>query len=450
MWSPGRARSATLLLFLGAHIGFGLIVDSTVLPVASMLAVTTLLVAVWLVGVRRDAEAVACVAGYIAASDVLWRMTRAAVPWEISKLALALVFGVAIVRVIRRPRRFGMPVTVLFLLAPSAIVTVERFYLSADGRERLSFGIGAHVALVLGVIFFSNLRADRPTVAGVLWMVVAPILAVATIATVGTVGLQTADFAPGSSNFGSSGGYGPNQVSALVGAGVLVCLILVFLDHRPVMRVTAGALALWFLAQSALTFSRGGTFNLVVVLVVSVPFFFRTIQSTARFLAMALVGGAIVLFAMIPVIQHITDDQFGQRFTSTETTLRGDLVRSELHTWGDNIAFGVGVGMTERTVPGDASELGHLATHTEYSRLLAEHGVLGLGVILVLLALAVRAVRSQRLLVGRVVSVALMTWAAAEATHSATRLAMVPFLFALAALQITPEGAAPRGQERPS
>jgi hypothetical protein len=449
-WSPATVPWWVVVLFLAAHVVLGLASDLNPPPLATLHAVTTLVVAVWLVGVRRNVEAVACIAGYIAASDVLWRMTGAAVPWEIAKISLTLVFGAAIIRMIRRPRRIGLPITVLLLLIPSAVVTVERFGLVSAGRERLTFDIGAYGVLVLGVIFFSNLKAPRQVFAGVLWMVLAPTLTVNTIATAGTIGLHADDFSSGLSNAASSGGYGPNQVSALIGVGALLSVFLVFLDKRPVMRFLAGGLAIWFLAQSALTFSRGGSLNLLVALVAVSPFYFRTAQTAVRFLAVGAAVALVIAFAVIPVIQNITGDQFGQRFTSADPTLRTDIMRQELDTWSHNFALGIGVGMMERHIEdvgaAERGQIPRVSAHTEYTRLLAEHGLLGLAVILALLAIAIRSARSQVLFDGRIMSIALSAWAASELAHAATRLSLVPYLFALAALTIVPGAAPPRGR----
>jgi len=443
-WSPGSVHWFAIVVFVGLHGAFGLVSDFGPPPLSTLHAIGTLAIAVWLVGVRRNAEAVACIAAYIAASDVLWRMTEASVPWEVSKLSLVAIFSLGIFRIIRRPRRIGLPITLLLLLMPSAVVTIERFGLLGNGRERLSFELGSHVALVVGVIFFSNLKIERQTYAGVLWMIVGPTLTVNVIATLGTVGLDSGDFSGTVSSNAASGGYGPNQVSALIGVAAMVCVFLVFIERRPVLRGLAGVLAIWFLAQSALTFSRGGSFNLAVALIVATPFFLRTAQMAVRFLTVLAVVGVIIAFAMIPVIQNITDNEFGARFTNSDPTLRGDLMRSELEAWSNNVALGIGVGMMERTVEdrgaGDRGELPKLPTHTEFTRLLAEHGLLGLAAILVLIALAVRGVRGQVLPEGKIISVVLVAWCASEVSHSATRLALVPLLFALASVTIVANG----------
>jgi hypothetical protein len=443
-WSPGRVHWAVIVAFLAAHAAFGLFADLSPPPLATLHAYIIPLVALWLVFVRRNPEAVACIAAYIAASDVLWRMTGASVPWEMSKVLLIAVLLVAIVRIIRRPLRVGLPLLFLALLLPSAIVTVERFGLLGGGRERLSFVLGAHVVLVVSVIFFSNVRVERQRLAGILWMMVGPVLAVNTIATAGTVGLEASDLVGDLSNKAASGGYGPNQVSALIGLGAMACIFLVLLDRRPILRVLAAGLAVWFLAQSALTFSRGGTFNLLLALVITIPFFMRSAQMAVRFFTVAALVAVLIAFVMIPMIQSVTGNEFGHRFTSSDPTLRTDLMRAETEIWSHNVALGVGVGMEELTLSDQGvtarGDYPKTSSHTEYTRLLAEHGILGLFAIIVLFALAFRAVRAQPLAIGKVFSVFLMGWCAAEVGHSATRLALSGFLFGLAAVVIVRDG----------
>jgi hypothetical protein len=453
-WSPGSVHWSVVVLFLAAHAAFGLFSDISPPPLATLHAIVVPIIAVWLVGIRRSPEGVACIATYVAACDVLWRMTRASVPWEISKILVILILIVGIVRIVRRPLRIGLPLLFLALLVPSAMVTVERFGLLGGGRERLSFVLGAHVVLALAVIFFSNLRAERQRVAGILWVLVGPILAVNTIATSGTVGLQASDFVGDLSNRAASGGYGPNQVSALIGVGAMACVFLVLLDRRPVLRVVAGGLAVWFLAQSALTFSRGGTFNLLVALVVTIPFFMRTAQMAVRFFTVAALVGLVIAFVMVPVIQNLTGNEFGHRFTSADPTLRTDLMRSEIDIWSHNLGLGIGVGMEELTIADQGATLRgqvpRTSSHTEYTRMLAEHGVLGLLAMLTLVAIAVRSIRSQVLPLGRVFSVFLMAWCATEVGHSATRLALSGFVFGLAAIVMVDDGALAPPEEQPA
>ena len=79
------------------------------------------------------------------------------------------------------------------------------------------------------------------------------------------------------------------------------------------------------------------------------------------------------------------------------------------------------------------------STHTEYTRLLAEHGVLGLLAAGLLIVMAVGAYRSALGDWNRLLTVALVVWAAVTMSHSATRTASVAFCFALANLRAAPD-----------
>lgn len=423
----------TLTVLVLAHVPLGLAADLTRPPVATMHAWATLAVATWIALFSRRPAAFAGAAAYVTGAEVLWRMNGAAVPWEVSKYAAIVLFAVGIARFAGwHPRGVGLPTTYLLLLFPSTVITIERLGL-LSGFEPISFNIAAHVSLALGVVFFANLTTDRQTLCGVLWLLLAPILAVAAIAASATLALGVADFDPGLSNIAASGGYGPNQVSAVFGLAALGAIFLVLFERRPHLRVLAGGLGLLFAVQGLLTFSRGGLLNLLVALALAAPFFLRTARYAVRFFgaaALVTLGAALVL---IPLTDDVTGGSFGVRFSSSSTTLRTDLVSEEVAQFTDNAAFGTGVGLAVRSEPfSDRS----VAAHTEFSRLLAEHGAFGIGVIVLMVAMAVRAIRGQPDLLGTAFAAACVGWSVAEMAHSATRLAAVAFVFALARVQI--------------
>src|SRR5690606_38226942 len=98
----------------------------------------------------------------------------------------------------------------------------------------------------------------------------------------------------------------------------------------------------------------------------------------------ALVG--IVLFARL---DEFTGGALGSRFRDTDPTGRDELAQEDVEVWLDHPVMGVGPGRAYayRDVAGPLEEA---AAHTEFTRLLAEHGVLGLLAIATLGAVAVR------------------------------------------------------------
>jgi hypothetical protein len=71
------------------------------------------------------------------------------------------------------------------------------------------------------------------------------------------------------------------------------------------------------------------------------------------------------------------------------------------------------------------------AAHTEYSRLLAEHGLLGLMALLLLGLMFLQAFRRAPTPYAKGLTLAFMVWALAEMCHAAMRIAAISFLFAL-------------------
>jgi hypothetical protein len=82
------------------------------------------------------------------------------------------------------------------------------------------------------------------------------------------------------SNFATSGGYGPNQVSTALGLGVFV-LLYHFLTRQRLFQIkfVDEALLLFFVFRGLLTFSRGG----VMVPVLAMLVFYYILQKHKNF-----------------------------------------------------------------------------------------------------------------------------------------------------------------------
>jgi hypothetical protein len=146
---------------------------------------------------------------------------------------------------------------------------------------------------------------------------------------------------------------------------------------------------------------------------------------------------------LLPRLQDLTGGSLERRITSTDGS-RVELAQIDANIFFANVATGVGVGLSEEE-RGEGKGL--YAAHTEYTRLLAEHGLFGLGALFCMIWMAATSYRRAQGVVARAWTAALLAWAAAEMTHSAMRLSVTPFVFALAALALVdpdrppPEGA---------
>ncbi len=77
-----------------------------------------------------------------------------------------------------------------------------------------------------------------------------------------------------------------------------------------------------------------------------------------------------------------------------------------------------------------------VAAHTEFTRLIAEHGLFGVMALLILFLMFIKNFKNTEVMWARGLILALMVWSLAEMTHSAMRLAAISFIYALAFAQI--------------
>ena len=432
-----RASLQTLILLAGLHVPIGLLMDfSRAFATLHALAVVAL-------GVRfattpsRHAHAV-YVCGYLASCDVLWRMSGARIFWETGKYALILILGLVM---LQRGVRDGLgrwAVLYFALLAPSSLLTIEYFGLSDDLRRALSFNLSGPLALAVAVICFSGWRGPLPDLSQLLRWMVLPVVSVFSIAAYSTL---TAGFISFSlhANFVTSGGYGPNQVSAVLGVGALMALLLGINTTQPPIRLAYLGMAAVFQLQSVLTFSRGGTFNVLIATVFLGLHFIqhrRARQIFITILGITLVVGAV---AILPRLNAWTSGMLTERFTSFDTTGRQNLAEADLQLFKEHPLVGVGPCLSQRLL----SDLykRNVAAHTEYTRLLAEHGMLGLLALIILLLIVSQAYSLAPTALSRGWVTCLAAWSMAEMAHSAMRIVAISFLFGLALLPFHRRGA---------
>ncbi|MEO1368696.1 MAG: O-antigen ligase family protein, partial [Acidobacteriota bacterium] len=347
VWSRHSTRIGlqTLLLLVGLHAALGVVLEmSSALATLHALGVLAL-------GLRfaaspgRQAEAV-YVCGYIASCDVLWRMTKARVFWEYSKYAVILIL---VLIMLQRGVRSGFArwgILYFALLVPSSVLTISYFGITHDLRRALSFNLSGPLALAVAVIFFSGWRGPLPDLSRLLQAMVLPVTSVFAIAAYSTLTAGSISFGL-QANFVTSGGYGPNQVSAVLGVGALMALLLALNTPHPPLRLAYLGLAGAFQLQSLLTFSRGGTFNvLVATLFLGIHFIQhrRARNLFVTILGTVLVVGVVLVF---PRLNEWTSGMMTERFSSLDTTGRQSLAEADLALFQQHPLVGVGPGLSQ-------------------------------------------------------------------------------------------------------
>ena len=388
-WTPASASSPqglvtppglNMLWFMAAHAPLAVLMN-LVSFTAAVHAGLTITVAFWWALTDTRLERVAWAAVYITGAEVLWRMTNNQLPWELAKYAVTLICVTAAFRT------SGLAVAcaamAFALLLPSAWLTV-RGYDAAEARNQLSFNLSGPLALCACAAFFSLVHLTRDAAERLFLAVLAPVTGIAAITLYMIVTNTNLQFSH-QSNFALSGGFGPNQVSAALGLGCLFALLYLFeAGTRWYLRITALGLALWLGLQSALTFSRGGLFSALGALAAAMLWRATEPRALIKPVGIAVVVAALTYTVFWPRLDAFTGGNLSQRFQETDTSLRADLGEADLQLWRENRLLGVGPGL---------SKLGHLdniVAHTEFTRLLAEHGSFGLAAMILMAVLALR------------------------------------------------------------
>lgn len=395
--------------------------------VATIHALLTILAGLRFLARDETPERFVALCAYIAGAEVLWRMSEARIFWEYGKISLMALCFLGLLkwgkgRINLLPLAYGVP---LLLSIP---LTLQALSLG-EFREQISFNLFGHFTLAIGLAFTSSLRLKQEQVDIILRSLVLPITGIAflvlyKIITAGSITFST------ESNFATSGGYGPNQVSAILGLAALACWLLVLM--LPIIngdRIFLLLLSAGFLLQAVFTFSRGGVLNFLVAAPLAT---FWLMRGSSRGMQAAFMG-AILLgitgYILLPQMNAVTGGALEERYQEVSTTGRLDITMLDFEIWKDHLAFGVGPGMSVyHRVPFLG---GRVAPHTEYSRLLADHGLAGVWTMLLLAGMAVYAFFKAPSAWAKGLVVACIIWSLAEMTHAAMRIAAISFLYVL-------------------
>ena len=433
------------LLFIAAHGPLAMLIRKGS-PYATWHARAVLVVGIIVALRKRSFAGVACVVAYITGAEVFWRMRKAEVPWEFGKYAVVLILLVSLLRN-ARPRRTWMPLAYFLLLIPSSILT---FYgLDAAGaRDQISFNLSGPLAVAVCITFFHSLRFSKDELRWIYASYIGPVLAIGWSAATLLSQFQPDEFG-NDSNALASGGYGPNQVAAVLGLGILLTFFWLVLGAGNTFASGAlGLLILFLFRQCVITFSRGGIYMAVGGMLAAGFYLARDRRTRMRLATGALLILPIVIFVVWPRLEAMTSGVIAERFSDTQLTGRDKLIRADLESWAESPVLGVGPGL------GNENRLKYskaAAAHTEYTRLLAEHGLLGLAALILTGWMALSIFRSAPTRLDKALAAGLLAFALLSMVVDGMRLVAVAFTFGMAAAHLVrPRRAAPAASAPPA
>jgi hypothetical protein len=252
------------------------------------------------------------------------------------------------------------------------------------------------------------------------------------------------------SNALASGGFGSNQVSTVLGLAIVIFVVLQVL-RRPLFQLgILNYILLGLLVfRGLLTFSRGGMIvALLAIAVVMIPSIFINGRAFFRFLLVGVLLGGLG-YAIFIKVDQLTGNTLSLRYKGENySTLQGyeektwntilsgreDAVISDLLIFRDNFLFGAGPGTSKNL----RMRYGYInmAAHTEFTRLLSEHGIGGLVTVLIISIFPLWWISKQRMKVWKYVVAALFSLAVLTTFHAAMRTNTTIVCYVLAAVPV--------------
>jgi len=245
------------------------------------------------------------------------------------------------------------------------------------------------------------------------------------------------------SNFATSGGFGPNQVATILGVGMFILFSrLLFNKFRGIQSILELLLFGYISFRGLVTFSRGGIITAIVAIIFLIALTYLRGHRKFRSKVLMVIFWSIILgvsvwfYASNRTSGLIENRYANQNAVGVEkqdvSTGRKDLFLTEVEAFVESPIIGIGVGKNKGYRFDKTGKVA--ASHNEISRLLAEHGSLGiiaLGILL-LVPLLLRIENNRNIYFYSFFIMWLLT-----INHSAMRIAFPSFIYGLCLLDVT-------------
>jgi len=433
-----KTLSYPTLIFL--HAGIALLIF--IVPVLSRIYGLLILTAgiLYVIKKQNKNNEVLLVAAYLTGAEVFLRSTDGVPVYEFCKYGVMILIG------------FGMfysgfsknaiPYWIyLLLLIPSIIIATFVLNSSVEDRKIISFVISGPACLGFTALYTYQRKITFAQINSILLAVALPIVTMTVYLILYNPSVR--DVVTGTdSNTQTSGGFGPNQVSTALGLGIFIFVTRAILNSKDIRIAAFNIVIASVIAfRGIVTFSRGGILTAIVMIVLLLAGMYFRFNSRAKvklnYFILAIVFGAGIIWAY-SLFQ--TNGLIGNRYSNKdaagrvkESRLSGreEIAATEMNAFYENPILGVGVGKTidlREEVTGV-----NTASHNEITRLLAEHGSLGVLILLILFItpIVLHLGNRENFFMFPILFFWLLT-----INHAAMRIAAPAFIYSLALLKV--------------
>ena len=432
--------SIFLIGLITLHIDLGLMSASNII-IAKLWGAVPLLLGTYFIlkSQNRNNEAVYW-ASYYGALEVLLRVTGGTIGYEMGKYSVIYFLTLGLF-LNHDKRKNNIWILFLILLLPSLILTD---WSTKNIFELVRFTISGPILIAVSAYYFVGQEFSWHDYKKILRNILLPIIALSIVLIVETPDLSTIDFRS-QSNITTSGGFGPVHVSSILGLGLLILFVNILLKQVILQYWWIDTLFwLLLLYRALLTFSRSGVYTAAVVgfLIILSLFSEKRLRQQAQKYLIWSVFAFVLLVAIWNKVNTVTGGMAYYRYTGRNSagvklqdisTNRTLLIKQELELFSHNPLFGIGVGMT----PVVRKQLYNnpASSHTEYTRLLAEHGIIGIILLIILVSAPIKQYRKTTGLT-RLFFILFAGYALIIMLPASTRTALPLFIYGLSFVKI--------------
>ena len=376
--------------------------------------------------------------GYMVGCEVMFRMSYS-VSYEFAKYAI-LVYCPLGLWYSGFSKKALWYVLYLLLLVPSVLLLEDFAQLSKRSVAILTLNTIGPACLGLLSIYAFDKKISVRNLTNILLCVALPVVSMAVFVFLSSP--HTNNISSVESNHRFSGMFGPNQTATVMGLAMFVFFSRAILNSKStsifVLNLAIGS----FLCYTGLiTFSRAGMITGSCAVIVLAIFVFLNAETFGKWRAKSgLVAFVICLFAVFTLISYQTHGLLIKRYTNRDHLgrtkrdkpySRRAIATKEVEIFIQNPLIGVGITQAEETRKGNSGKEMH--SHDEITRMLAEHGTLGLiGILILVLTPAwLFFVQKKNIFLATFFVFWFLT-----INHSSIRVAAPAFLYALMLLQV--------------
>ncbi|MFY0631055.1 MAG: O-antigen ligase family protein [Flavobacteriaceae bacterium] len=384
------------------------------------------------------------IASYIVGLEVFLRMVKGAPLFETGKYSVIIVLFIGLViGQTKQKLTLVFPIYLLLLLLGIVFTNVPA---GESIRRAVAFNLSGPFALGVCAIYFYKRRVTLNEIYDALFLFILPIFSMVTFMYFRTPDFSEIAFGGGSLSK-TSGGFGPNQVATVLGFGIFIIGVFIATKKRLTGFLALDALVLmYFIYRGLLTFSRGGIITAGACLVIF-AFFYLVYQRDFKKIFQYIIVTAVFLTGVWVYTSGVTNGMLDNRYAGKNargikkadaSAGRLKIFNSQLNSFTNAPLFGIGVGNGKfnRQLQGNVTA----ASHNEMSRLIEEHGLIGLFILVMLLTIPIAHFLKLDNF-QRAILISFYFFWFLTINHSAMRIAFPGFIYALCLMDINYEEA---------